>query len=146
MLKLRTLVALCSVVLMTVTLAPARQQVTPNTSPARTRKSSRRVRRRVRPARPQIISAAEDEYTRKETLRGTIISTEGGSFTLRDARGLDTVVLLFPETLYRIRKRPVGLVPADPGDLIRPGSKVTVEGLLNSSYRMKANLIIAKSD
>jgi hypothetical protein len=144
--KSTALALLCSLMLMTGTLAQTRQAGERRTSPARIRKSSRRarVRRRAPVATPQLIPAREDAYTQRLTLRGLIISTEGGSFTLRDGRGLDTVVLLFPDTRYRIERATGALRKADPSDVVRPGMKVTVEGLLNSSYRMKANVVTAE--
>lgn len=137
MMKRTALALLCSLMLMTGTPAPARQVRGRSTLPARTKKRSKRAR-----VTPRIILPAEDEFTRKETFRGLIISAEAGSFTLRDGRGLDTVVLLFPDTLYRIGKAPGALTGTDKS-VIRPGITVTVEGLLNSSYRMKANVVTA---
>jgi hypothetical protein len=145
MIKRAALAVLCSI-MMTMTGASirARQDAFGRTPTAQTRKPQRRVRvgKSAPPATPQIILPAKDEYTQKRTLRGLIISTEGGSFTLRDERGLDTVVLLFPDTLYKIKKASGSTLKVDPSVIIRRGTRVTVKGLLDSSYRMKAIAII----
>jgi hypothetical protein len=74
-------------------------------SPAQTRRAPRRTGVRkpvVAPKTPQTIVPSKDEFTRRQTLRGEIISVEASRFTLRDERGLDTVIILFPDTFFKI--------------------------------------------
>jgi hypothetical protein len=109
---------------------------------ARARKRPGRARPR-KPARPpvvQIMAGAKDEFTDPLTVRGEIISVGAGNFTVRDGRGLDTVVYLFPGTVYKIgaangSERPGG------AEIIMRALVVEIDGLLNSSYQMKANVI-----
>jgi hypothetical protein len=92
-----------------------------------------------------VLLPVRPEFNRKETLSGTVISLDAADrFTLRDERGLDTIVLLFPETLYCI-ENPTGALSSGDAGMIKLGAKVTVEGLLNSDYQMKAVVIKTKT-
>jgi hypothetical protein len=99
-----------------------------------------------KPARSQaipVLAAAEDKFTDKLSIKGEIISVSGNNFTLRDGRGMDTVVYLFPDTAYKIEASSGAMKKGDAKMILR-ALMVEVEGLLNSSYQMKATVIKAK--
>jgi hypothetical protein len=139
-LKSAIVAGLCA--LMLVTNADA-QNVSRRVTQSRTGKPARRPRPRkpLPPNPPQQIVSVKPEFNRKEILSGTVISVDAADrFMLRDERGLDTIVLLFQDTLYRIETSPGTVAKGDPS-VIKPGAKVTVEGLLNADYQMKAVVI-----
>ena len=107
---------------------------------------TRKPRKRARPKKPTksqavpVVAAAEDKFTDKLAIKGEIISVSGNNFTLRDERGMDTVVYLFSDTVYKIEESSGATKKGDAKMVLRT-LIVEVDGLLNSSYQMKANVI-----
>ncbi|HUQ32188.1 MAG TPA: hypothetical protein VM095_08705 [Pyrinomonadaceae bacterium] len=107
---------------------------------------TRKLRKRARPKKPAahqaipVVAALEDKFTDKWNIKGEIISVSGNNFTVRDERGLDTVVYLFPDTAYQIETSS-GTVRDGDAKMIFSPLIVEVDGLLNSSYQMKAIVI-----
>ena len=111
-----------------------------------TRKHSNRARQKRRALLPQSvpqIPTAVDEYKEKQILKGVILDVEKDRFTVRDERGLDTIVILFSDTAYDI-ETPDGARTRGDAKMLAPGLKVVVDGLLNSSYLLKAVVIRVK--
>jgi hypothetical protein len=111
-------------------------------SGAKIRKHSRltRPKRRATNQPIPVVLSVRDEYTDRQIIKGEIISVSADHFTVRDARGMDTVVYLFPDTDYRIETSS-GALKKGGVKMIRRVLLVEVDGLLNFSYQMKATVI-----